>query len=293
MTKNLLHHPDAITEVLSCRPCGLMTDVDGTISDIAPRPSDAIVSDSCRTGLAALAGSLDLVAVVSGRPAQEALRMVGLPDLVYVGDHGLERMRDGKVFIDPLAASYQEKVRAAAMELFWVLSPKPDLEGLFLEDKKQSFSFHYRQCPDPVKARRLILEALSRLDAARGLQITEARRSVEVRPPLEVNKGTALEALSAEHGLRGLFYMGDDYTDVSAFRALRAWRGDVTDKQAPGRRGFPAPTHRPDPIGNEYAKGRDRLETSPPTAPGGQGRPPLRSGGPIARRQPPGIDEAP
>lgn len=224
MPPNLLHHTEAVQQVLSSRPCGLVTDIDGTISEIAPRPSDALVSPLCRERLGALVGLLDLVAVVSGRPAREARKMVGQGGLVYVGDHGLERLKDGEVLLDPAALPYRDQVRSAAGALFQLLSGRPGLEGLFLEDKGVSFSFHYRACADPALARAMILEAMEDLDGAKGLRVMEARRAVELRPPLEADKGTALMALAAEFGLRGLFYLGDDHTDVSAFRALRAWR---------------------------------------------------------------------
>lgn len=223
MPDDLLRHTEAIEAVLSRRPCGLVTDVDGTIAPIAPRPAEARVSPLCRDGLGALAGVLDLVAVVSGRPAAEARRMVGQEGLVYVGDHGLERLKDGEVLLDPAALPYREQVRAAAGELARLLCGRPGLKGLFLEDKGNSFSFHYRASSDPALARATILRAMEDLDGARGLKVMEARRAVELRPPVEVDKGTALTALAREFSLGGLFYLGDDHTDVRAFRALRAW----------------------------------------------------------------------
>jgi trehalose 6-phosphate phosphatase len=43
---------------------------------------------------------------------------------------------------------------------------------------------------------------------------------LEIRPPLDANKGTAIKLLLAQHGLgRGLF-AGDDATDLDAFRGL-------------------------------------------------------------------------
>lgn len=76
--------------MLALRPLGLITDIDGTISPIAPSPLEARVSPACRRHLAALAKKLELVAVISGRPAVEARDMVGVEGIVYVGNHGLE-----------------------------------------------------------------------------------------------------------------------------------------------------------------------------------------------------------
>ncbi|GAJ18617.1 unnamed protein product, partial [marine sediment metagenome] len=64
--------------------------MDGTISQIAPFPDEAVVSSLCRQYLYALVDKLELVAVISGRPLIEVMGMVGVEGLVYVGNHGLE-----------------------------------------------------------------------------------------------------------------------------------------------------------------------------------------------------------
>jgi trehalose 6-phosphate phosphatase len=43
---------------------------------------------------------------------------------------------------------------------------------------------------------------------------------VELRPPLDVNKGTAVEDLVEKYQLRGGIYMGDDIGDINAFRVM-------------------------------------------------------------------------
>ena len=88
--RNLFNYYDAVTEVLSLRPFGLFTDVDGTISEIAPSPGQARVSPICRENLAVLAKQLDVVVAVSGRTAIETREMVGVDDIIYIGNHGYE-----------------------------------------------------------------------------------------------------------------------------------------------------------------------------------------------------------
>src|SRR5579884_2221534 len=80
---------------------GLFTDIDGTISQIAPTPSAAVVDPACREALRRLAMRWALVAVVSGRTARDAQRMVALRGLIYVGNHGLEIWRHGLVTTPP------------------------------------------------------------------------------------------------------------------------------------------------------------------------------------------------
>jgi trehalose 6-phosphate phosphatase len=43
---------------------------------------------------------------------------------------------------------------------------------------------------------------------------------LELRPPVEADKGTAVRALLEERGLRRALYAGDDTTDLDAFRGL-------------------------------------------------------------------------
>src|SRR3990167_7982080 len=89
----------------------LLLDVDGTISAIAPTPQEATVDPGCKQALQSLAvgaqhpsaalrtsaAPLPLVAAISGRPAAEVAAMVGVADMVYVGNHGLEQWHDGEV----------------------------------------------------------------------------------------------------------------------------------------------------------------------------------------------------
>ncbi len=83
---------------------GIITDMDGTISPIVDQPDAAQITPRSRELLQALSEHFELVAVVSGRSAADVHQRVGLPDLVYVGNHGLERWEDGEIIPDPLAA---------------------------------------------------------------------------------------------------------------------------------------------------------------------------------------------
>lgn len=211
---------DLIEEWLRRRPVGLIADVDGTISEIAPAPEDARVGETIRATLRRLAERLDLVAAVSGRPAAEVHSLVGVPEMVYVGNHGLERWVDGQVVAHPAAAEHVGAVRSALEELRRVVVGP----GLVFEDKGVTASIHYRLAPDRELARRSVLEALGHLAGARGLRVTEGRMVVELRPPVAVDKGSAVRDLLERHRLSAALYLGDDRTDLDAFRALRSWR---------------------------------------------------------------------
>ncbi|HEU4792254.1 MAG TPA: trehalose-phosphatase, partial [Nitrolancea sp.] len=97
---------DQLCRLLSDRPAGLITDLDGTISRIAPAPELAEVEPAARDALRVLAERLDLVAIVSGRSAADAQRLLQLDRVVYMGNHGLERRARGRTEVAPEARPY-------------------------------------------------------------------------------------------------------------------------------------------------------------------------------------------
>ena len=192
--------------------------MDGTIARITATPEETTVSPRCLRALSALVSRLSLVAVLTGRGAQVARDLVAVEGAVYRGNHGMETWRDGRLEVRPEAAAHTPAIHALAARL----RSAPPAPGLLVEDKGVSASLHYRQSPEPEQARRLILDALAASPEAAGLAITEGKLVVEIRPPVQVDKGTSLRELAVEHGLRGLVCLGDDTTDVDAFAALHA-----------------------------------------------------------------------
>ena len=178
----------------------VLLDVDGTLAPIVERPEDARVPDETRREVARLAGRYALVACVSGRPRAEVERMLGVDGVAIVGEHGLE--------LAPDAERWAEAVAAFANGVDWPAERKP-----------LSLSFHFRRVDDEAAA----LAYLSRVadDAEReGLVPRWGRKVLEIRPPVEADKGTAVKALIARAGADRALYAGDDTTDVDAFRGL-------------------------------------------------------------------------
>ena len=210
--------------VLLQTPSAVVTDIDGTISAIAPTPSEAMVDPGAKAALELLTRRLAAVAVVSGRAPQDGAAMVGLPELTYVGNHGLERIVRGAPWTHPTAVAAQPAIAAALAEFEAAARAAADAPWLIVENKGVTGTIHYRLAPDPTQAVAL-LEPLARAAAERhGLRLTLGRMIFEMRPPLAVNKGTAIRDLASDLGLRGLVFFGDDVTDVDAFRALREMR---------------------------------------------------------------------
>jgi trehalose 6-phosphate phosphatase len=181
----------------------LLLDVDGTLAPIVPRPDDAHMPDETRSLLRELAARYALVACVSGRSSAEARRIVGVEELLYVGTHGLE--------LAPGAAVWRDQIERFAATVDW----PPE----WIENKSLSLSLHYRQSPEPEKSH-LALERIAEAAEEVGLYSRFGRMLLEILPPVDADKGTAIRSLLDERGLTRALYAGDDTTDLDAFRAL-------------------------------------------------------------------------
>ncbi|HET7034685.1 MAG TPA: trehalose-phosphatase [Thermomicrobiaceae bacterium] len=209
-----------LATLLAARPAGLITDIDGTISRIAARPEAAVVEPEAIAALAELSRQLELVAAITGRSAEEAARMLAVPGVVVVGNHGLERLDLSGLSVADAARPHMEAIAAVMREL----ADQPPALGLVFEPKGASGSIHFRGATDPGAARAAILRRLEPLAARHGLRVTEGRMVLELRPPVAIDKGSALRDLVALFQLRSVVMLGDDVTDVDAMRALSRLR---------------------------------------------------------------------
>jgi trehalose 6-phosphate phosphatase len=178
----------------------ILLDVDGTLAPIVARPGLAAVPEETRAELRRLVDKYALVACISGRTGADAARVVGLEGPVYVGVHGLELAPDAQRWRGPL--------HEFASSVEWPV-----------EDKGLAVVFHYRLATDEADAEARLRQVQARA-LALGLDARFGRKVLEVRPPVEADKGTAVRALLDERGLRRALYAGDDTTDLDAFRGL-------------------------------------------------------------------------
>jgi trehalose 6-phosphate phosphatase len=179
----------------------LFLDVDGVLAPIVPRPEDARVPDETRAELRRLSGRYALVACISGRAGGDALHIVGVPELTYVGNHGLEA--------EPDAEEWAPRLRDFLSTVEW---PR-------LEDKGLTAALHYRDAPDEAAALAQLEQIAERARAA-GFVARFGRKVLEVVPPIEANKGTAIRRLLEQHDIHRALFAGDDTTDLDGFHAL-------------------------------------------------------------------------
>ena len=224
-----------LVQLIEGQRLGVVTDLDGTISPIVPLPDPAHgtgplnggpqITPRSRELLAALANRLPLVAVVSGRAVADLRARVGLNGIAYVGNHGIEQWRDGRSEIAQEARKFRTAMVEALRELH-DLQHTVRVDGLFVEDKRITVTVHYRSAPDPAEAAELVGPAVEAIAKRYGLRVFYGRKVFELRPPLDIDKGTTLRRLVEEHALDAVVYIGDDVTDVDALRAARELRAE-------------------------------------------------------------------
>ncbi len=198
---------------------GLLTDVDGTISHIVRNPDEATVTGRSRSMLDALRQHLTLVAVLSGRSAADTRRMLNLPALPVVGNHGLEWWLDGQPVVSPEVAEYRPALEHALKAL-----SAQQVPGVLVEDKGATLTVHYRQTQNPQAIAAMLSAVLQKVAREQNLRVFPGRMIFELRPPVDINKGTAFRELVRRYHLDAALYLGDDVTDVDALLAARRLR---------------------------------------------------------------------
>lgn len=189
----------------------VVVDFDGTLAPIVDHPEGARALPASVDALSALVGRYRLVGVVSGRPVDFLRAQLPIAGLVLVGQYGLERLVDGEVTDAPAALPYVDAVRATAEEAGrrW-----PEL---VVERKgRLAVGLHWRTAPEAAPHP----DDVAALAARHGLAVMPGRMVVELRPPVAIDKGTALEVLVRDAGVTAAAFAGDDHGDLAAFDAL-------------------------------------------------------------------------
>ncbi len=213
---------DALLEQLAAEPgrAGLFLDFDGVLTPIVARPEDAVPSPEMQAELERLAGRYSLVAVVSGRASEDVRARLGVDGVICIGSHGLE--------LEPEAEHWRPVLAAFAADAPW---PAGDVEL-----KGLAVAFHFRSRADAEEAMRE-LDAIAEAASEQGLVARYGRKILEVLPPVDSHKGTAVRRLLGERGLQRALAAGDDTTDLDSFAALDglevAVRVAVSSAEAP------------------------------------------------------------
>lgn len=210
---------EPLRAIIEMQPLGIFSDIDGTLAPIVQDPAAAAISPLAKKSLERLIERGVRVALVSGREIEAARRIAGIEGAAYAGNHGLHVWLDGREEATEAVQGYVAQARDVLTQIGTIRYP-----GVTLEDKGPVLAFHYRNASDESEARRAIMSTIERVGAAGAFGVYEGRKVIELRPPLEINKGTAIVHLAERMGARSAIAIGDDMTDVDMFRGIRALR---------------------------------------------------------------------
>jgi trehalose 6-phosphate phosphatase len=207
----------------------ILLDVDGVLAPIVQQPDDAHMPETTRRPLIEVARRYAVVACVSGRRASDARRIVSLGSIAYLGNHGSEVLRPGAVApeADRELQAWTRRVQGFMREAY-----DDELRRLRvrLEDKEAIAALHWRGVPDEEEAQAAI-EAVAKRAEAAGYKTHWGRKVLEIRPPVRIDKGAGVTGLLRDLDLAAALYVGDDATDLDAFRAL----GELVESGRLGR----------------------------------------------------------
>ena len=193
----------ALLEALARDPdhAAILLDIDGVLAPIVSDPDAARVPEETRAELRRLLGRYALVGVLTGRTAEQARRIVGVEGIEVIGEHGLELVPEAEAWISVLDR-FTDGVSA-----------------LPVERKRLTLSFHFRNEPDEAAAR-AALEIVAGRAREEGLVARWGRKVLELRPPIDAHKGTAIAHMLDRAGIHRAMFAGDDDTDLDGFGAM-------------------------------------------------------------------------
>jgi trehalose 6-phosphate phosphatase len=208
----------------------VLTDFDGTLARIVDDPAEARPVDGAVDALAALAARYATVAVISGRPVS-FLRSVLPESLELVGLYGIEWLRGGEIVDHPDVAPWRPVIARAADA---AVDELPD--DVRVEPKGPLVTLHYRTAPHRAEE---VERWATRRALVDGLVAHTGKMSIELTPPLSIDKGTTVRALAA--GRRAVCFVGDDIGDLPAFAVLAELRAAGVETAAIAVRSAEAP----------------------------------------------------
>ncbi|HTW43274.1 MAG TPA: trehalose-phosphatase [Solirubrobacteraceae bacterium] len=197
----------------------VLLDIDGTLAPIVRHAADAHVPEATRTLLIEIARRYRVVGCVSGRRASTARQIVAIGTIAYVGNHGGELLRPGATspVVAPELAAWTARVREFTDRVYTSELQRVRVRS---EDKEAIAAFHWRGAPDEDAAERAVQEIARRAEQE-GLAAHWGRKVLEVRPPVRLDKGLGIAELLRGDEVAAAMYVGDDTTDLDAFRGLR------------------------------------------------------------------------
>jgi trehalose 6-phosphate phosphatase len=204
-------------------------DFDGTLAPIVGDPAEAHIHPDAGPVLVDLAQQVLAVAVVTGRPARQALDLGGLEEVGNaIGDAGKELYLFGQYGNERWSSTNRRVIGPRPPHgLATFIAELPRLlrrvgaEDAHVEEKGLAVAVHTRRLADPEEAFEVLLPALRELAASHDLAVEPGKQVIEVRSP-GMHKGIVVDRLVEELHAGGFLFVGDDLGDLEAFDAVTA-----------------------------------------------------------------------
>ena len=187
---------DRIDALIATKRFGFFADFDGTLCKFPMYPDRPSPTVGMLHALAALTEKLPLVSIITGRAAPDARDFLNLPNIVYVGNHGLEFLRDDNLVVVEDAKIWEDRLTAFVRDL-----GEPSIPTVRYQPKRITMSVTYGRSENPDEARARLHDLLRRVNEPYGFILSEGHTLWEVKPPIAHNKGTALVTLIKEFEL--------------------------------------------------------------------------------------------
>lgn len=226
--KYLFKALETIRKSLKGKELFILTDFDGTLAAIAKTPDQAVLPVDARILLKELSEIPQCkIAVVSGRELKDLKKLVKIPGLIYVGNHGLE-MEGPKLRIHKRVSAQQQR---ELQKMFRLLDERlKHIPGVVIQNKKLTLSVHYRLVKETrIHDVRQIVREISVLPAWKEQFLVRKGKLVyEIVPNIGWNKGKAVLWLLAQKlfTMKNIddlvpIYLGDDVSDEDVFVCLK------------------------------------------------------------------------
>ena len=232
---SLVSDRTVLDTVLAQRPLGIILDIDGTLSPIAPTPDSAYLYPGVQSLLEQVRDlSPDIhIAIMTGRGIADGARIVNVDNITYIGTHGLE-WSEGlpsthPVQIVPEATPYIEPGKAL---LDFAEQHLAEFPGVIVQRKNVGGTLHYRGASDHEHTRERLLALMKEPTHRAGMRLGEGKMVVEILAPLTIDKGQGLRRYALQHNLRGIIFAGDDRTDIDAVEEAIRMRQEHPEQYA-------------------------------------------------------------
>lgn len=233
--KHLLKEwPTIAGDFISTRRLLLLTDYDGTLTEIVERPELAILSKETEHSLEALSHNENVtLGVISGREVSDLEDKVKIDDMIYAGNNGLEIEGPGIEFIHKEAKQVKPVVSSLVKSLNRELDSIP---GVQVEDKGLGVGVHYRLVEEQRlgEVREIVERVINHSPAKKNLVIEPGIELHDIRPAVDWDKGDAIRFIIGKleedraEGDFFLLYFGDDLTDENSFRVVKEYENGIT-----------------------------------------------------------------